>query len=208
MSSIDSLSWMSSFENAIDAEATFSITSSNPEHRLELLPDGQEIPVSAENWEEFQKLAVRERMAEFDVQIGAIRQGLGLVIPLNEYSLLTCRDMESKICGNPDLTVEQLRVICNVSLSGEDENMFWKCMEQFDATERSNFLRFSSGYRRAPTDTSTWRGLVSVNQGGNRDGLPTAGTCSNYFTTPRYSSLERMMEQYRTAFACAEIDAD
>ena len=103
-------------------------------------------------------------MSEMDPQLNAIREGMSLALPLAEYSLVTPRDMEALVCGNPHLSVEQLRQICSMHLPGPQADLFWQCMERFDATDRCNLLRFATGYRRAPVVIrgSSWENMLSV----------------------------------------------
>ena len=205
---VDNLEWMQSLGSAVAADCKFVIPSCNPEFSIELVDGGKSIAVTAENFAEFQQLVFEKRLKEVDVQMAAISEGMSLALPLTEFSLLSWKEFEEKICGNPDITVEQLKTVCNVSLSQAHADMFWETMSRFTPRDRESFLRFASGYRRIPANAEQWGTRVTVTSRGSFDGFPTAGTCSSYFSTPEYSSVERMMEQYRTAFECAEIDAD
>lgn len=136
---------------------------------------------------------------------------MALVVPMEEFCLLSSEELEGKICGSPDISMEALRQVVTCNLEADHAKTFWEVMEHdLSGRDRSDFLRFACGYRRLPPDPTQFRQRVTVSsRGGGDDRFPTAGTCSGSFQTPRYSSRRRMAERFLAAFAYggAEIDA-
>lgn len=193
-----------------DAEATFSIPSLDGVHKIDLIGEASASTlVTTDNWEQFRLLAVEARLKELDPQLAAVRQGVSIVLPINEFCLLSAEEMETQICGSTNITVEQLKAVVTTHLEDHHRDMFWQVMSLFASEERSQFLRFACGYRRLPQDVSTFPARVTVGRrAGSDSSFPTAGTCSGNFNTPLYSSVERMAEMFRVALSCTDIDAD
>ena len=84
-------------------------------------------------------------------------------MPIEELSLLSCEELDAKICGSPNITFEQLKTVINCSLEGDQARYFWEVLEHdFTCADRSLFLRFACGFRRLPPDASTFRLRISV----------------------------------------------
>ena len=58
---------------------------------------------------EYAGLVEKIRLNEFKRQIEAMRRGLSLIIPEGLLNLLTWRELETMVCGQPILDVELLR---------------------------------------------------------------------------------------------------
>lgn len=50
------------------------------------------------------------RLTEFRVQVEHIRKGLILVIPARYLSLLTWKELETEVCGSPEIDIDLLKV--------------------------------------------------------------------------------------------------
>ena len=60
----------------------------------------------------------------------------------------------------------------------------WKVLENFNADDRSRFLRFVTGRKRLPA-------CITLSQMcGEKDTLPGASTCASTLMLPSYSSVE------------------
>lgn len=70
-------------------------------------------------------------------------------------SLATWQNMESRITGEKEISLERLKSIssCNTTNS-EHEKRFWRVFESFSNEERQAYLKFVWGRTRLPEDLS------------------------------------------------------
>ncbi|KAF4520878.1 hypothetical protein B566_EDAN007059 [Ephemera danica] len=106
---------------------------------------GEEVPLSsryhritAENHQEYVRLALNYRLHEFDEQVKAVRQGMARVIPVPLLTLFSGYELETM--------------------------WFWEVMEELSNEERSLFLRFVWGRTRLPRTIADFRGRDFVVQ--------------------------------------------
>lgn len=72
-------------------------------------PGGESMVVNYQNRLDYVELVKKKKMAEFDKQIGAIKRGILSVIPQPALNLITWQQLEEKVCGNPIVSVEELK---------------------------------------------------------------------------------------------------
>ncbi|KAF6038014.1 HECTD3 [Bugula neritina] len=135
------------------------------------------------------------------------REGFLSVVPEAALNLITWREIEIRICGNPEITIEELRKSVHLDeLEASDERMkmFWEAMTNFSYEDRSRFLRFVTGRKRLPCPL-----YISPNKASAIDCLPESSTCSNTLYLPRYSSITVAEQKLRyAAYNCVAIDTD
>ena len=107
------------------------------------------------------------RLHEFDESVGLVREGIGRVVPVPLLSLFTGPELETLVCGRPEISVNLLRSV--VTYKGISHNAplikwFWELMEEFTDRERSLFLRFVWGRARLPRTIADFRGRDFVIQ--------------------------------------------
>lgn len=172
-------------------------------------PNGENEFVKYEDRLRYLKLVEENRMNEFNEQVFAIRTGLEKVVPKAVLSLMTWQEVEKRICGDPEITLEALKKSTHYE-DFEDENdvtirYLWQAIENFTNEDRSRFLRFVTGRRRLPTPLYIAKGKSSnpVNS------LPESATCSHTLYLPSYSSATMAEEKIRyAAYNCVAIDTD
>ncbi|KAG1662456.1 E3 ubiquitin-protein ligase HERC2 [Nymphon striatum] len=135
---------------------------------------GQEIRLSTrhkritlDNRSEFIRLALNYRLNEFEEQVEVVRRGMAEVIPLPLISLFTGYELESMVCGNPDIPLTLLKSVATykgIEAHAPLVVWFWEVMEEFSNTERSLFLRFVWGRTRLPRTIADFRGRDFVIQ--------------------------------------------
>uniref|UniRef100_A0A8C1V606 HECT domain containing 3 n=1 Tax=Cyprinus carpio TaxID=7962 RepID=A0A8C1V606_CYPCA len=76
---------------------------------VELIPGGSGVVVRYEDRMEFIRLVQKSRLEESREQIAAIQAGLVKVVPQAVLDLLTWQEVEKKVCGDPEITVEALK---------------------------------------------------------------------------------------------------
>ncbi|XP_049663412.1 E3 ubiquitin-protein ligase HECTD3-like isoform X3 [Accipiter gentilis] len=96
------------FEFMFGRELTYTIVRSD-QRVVELIPNGSSTVVRYEDRKEFIRLVQRTRLEESKEQIAAMRAGLLRVVPQPVLDLLTWQQLEKKVCGDPEITVAELR---------------------------------------------------------------------------------------------------
>lgn len=205
---IDSIETMSreKFENAFAGALKFSTVLSNGE-TVPLMPGGGEELVTYDNRSKYCSMVKEQRMNETKLQIDAIRNGLVSVIPIELLNLITWQELELRVCGNPEISIQALKKSAQYDSSLSEDcpavKLMWEALEKFSNDDRSRFLRFISGRRRLPCtifiDSSEENGSL----------LPTSATCSNTLYLPKYSNVEEAVDKLRyAAYNCVAIDTD
>lgn len=175
---------------------------------VNLVPGGADKFVEYEERTEYTSLVRNCRMSEGKVQIEAIRRGLLKVLPQAVLDLLTWQELERRVCGDPELTVEALKQCMQYEDITENDKrvkFLWKALENFTNDDRSRFLRFVTGRRRLPAPLYICPGRSSI----KIDSLPEAATCSSTLFLPEYSSAKVAEDKIRyAAYNCLAIDTD
>ena len=72
----------------------------------------QKIPrITLENRAEYVRLALQYRLHEFDGQVAAVREGMARVVPVPLLSLFTGPELETMVCGSPDIPLDLLKLV-------------------------------------------------------------------------------------------------
>lgn len=170
-----------------------------------LKPDGADTVVVHSDRAEYCRLVQETRMNESKEQILAIHRGLLQVVPQSVLELLTWQELEKRICGEPEISMESLRnYVCLEELEQEDTKVkyLWEALENFSNEDRSRFVRFVTGRRRLPAQ-------IHVFSGDQMDVLPSSSTCASSLFLPSYSSAKKAEEKIRYAiYNCIAIDTD
>nr|XP_031307020.1 E3 ubiquitin-protein ligase HERC2 isoform X7 [Camelus dromedarius] len=185
---------------------------------------GQDIQLSSkythitlDNRAEYVRLAINYRLHEFDEQVAAVREGMARVVPVPLLSLFTGYELETMVCGSPDIPLHLLKSVATykgVEPSAPLIQWFWEVMESFSNTERSLFLRFVWGRTRLPRTIADFRGRDFVIQVLDKYNppdhfLPESYTCFFLLKLPRYSCKQVLEEKLKYAIHfCKSIDTD
>jgi len=173
--------------------------------------------VTADNRAEYVKLALNYRLHEFDQAVTSVREGMARVVPVPLFSLFTGFELETMVCGSPDIPLHLLRSVATykgVEASSPLVTWFWAVMEEFSTAERSLFLRFVWGRTRLPRSIADFRGRDFVLQILDKynppdDFLPESYTCFFLLKMPRYSCKPVLREKLKYAIHfCKSIDTD
>jgi hypothetical protein len=180
---------------------------------IELKKNGKKIRVTKENLTEFASLVTKNRLQESDQQIKAIQKGLDVMVPLKMLSLFSWFDLETLVCGSPDIDIELLRKntkYCGLSSSAAVVKYFWKALSSFSSEERQLFLRFVWGRNRLPVAENEWSSQFTINAlSVDPENLPIAHTCFFSLDLPPYENLDQCREKLRYAiYNCQAIDVD
>jgi len=164
---------------------------------VELTADGASTPVTLASRGKWCELVERARTREFDRHIAAMRKGLGQVVPLRALALFTFDELETLVCGSAVIDIGVLKShteYSGYSATSETVRLFWKVFATLTDEERSQYVRFSWGRSRLPSEGQAWTHRHTLNRvgGGSSRALPNAHTC--FFTTdlPEYATEEDM----------------
>ncbi|KAL4235652.1 E3 ubiquitin-protein ligase HTD3 [Mactra antiquata] len=175
---------------------------------MKLDNDANSVPLKYDDRDKYCMEVRKIRMAESDEQINAIRSGLLRVVPQAVLDLLTWQELEQRISGNPEITLEALKRSTRYDDLQEDKDVrvkyMWEALKNFSNEDRSKFLRFITGRRRLPATI-----YISTGRGELVDCLPESSTCANTLYLPDYTSAKIAEEKLRYAtYNCMDIDTD
>ncbi|CAF3947497.1 unnamed protein product, partial [Rotaria sordida] len=205
--------------SSVLSELRFDVISSSGQ-TYELIPGGQDIPVTTKNLIEYCTRYREYRLNEFHRQIEYIRQGLCSIIPSDFLTLFTADELEIAICGKGEIDVLLLKR--NTIYSDQyNENSphiqrFWTVLnEMFDEEQKKLFLIFVWGRSTLPREDKEFTTkfiIQTIFPNANHETdqmLPRAHTCFFILDLPEYSTIEIMYERLNYAITnCSSIDAD
>ncbi|XP_051985271.1 E3 ubiquitin-protein ligase HECTD3-like isoform X3 [Xyrauchen texanus] len=96
------------FDFKFDQELVYTTPLSDGQ-LVELIPGGSGVVVRYDDRNEFIRLVQKVRLDESREQIAAMQAGLVKVVPQAVLDLLTWQEVEKKVCGDPEITVEALK---------------------------------------------------------------------------------------------------
>ncbi|KAM7106509.1 E3 ubiquitin-protein ligase HECTD3-like isoform 2-T2 [Ciconia maguari] len=196
------------FEFMFGRELTYTIAQSD-QRVVELIPNGSSTVVHYEDRKEFIRLVQRARLEESKEQIAAMRAGLLCVVPQPVLDLLTWQQLEKKICGDPEITVAELRRFMTFEDFPPNDTRiqnFLEALNNFTSEDLSRFLKFVTGRSRLPVQITVYPQRTDSD---TLDLMPEASTCSCSFFLPNYSSVKACEELLRYAvYNCMSIDTD
>lgn len=205
---IDSIEGMeqSLFDSTFAGVLNFTTVLSNGK-TVPLVSGGEDRYVTYDDRLEYCQLVKDVRMKESEAQIAAIKEGLTQVVPQQLLALLTWQELEVKVCGSPDIPIEELKQSTkydsDLSPTSLNVKVMWEALESFTNEERSRFIRFITGRRRLPATIY----IDSADTGPSS--LPTSATCSNALYLPSYTTVEQAASKLRyAAYNCVAIDTD
>ncbi|XP_072935158.1 probable E3 ubiquitin-protein ligase HERC2 [Epargyreus clarus] len=185
---------------------------------------GHEVPLSTrhkrvtpENKDDYVQLALQYRLHEFDEQVRAVRDGMSRVVPAPYLAVFTAAELETLVCGSPDIPVNVLRASATykgVEPTAPLVQWFWEVMEELSGSERALFLRFVWGRTRLPRAPQDPRQRDFVLQVLDKyqppdNFLPESYTCFFLLKMPRYSCKSVLRDKLRYAIHfCKSIDTD
>lgn len=127
-------------------------------------------------------------------------RGLSAVVPAEAMSLMSWHELESAVCGKPEIDVgllESTTQYSSCSASDRHIRLFWTALRSFSHEERSLFLRFVWGRSRLPLTAAAFTQRFTLQTFGRTPAdsyLPVSHTCFFSLELPAYSSEEVMAE--------------
>jgi len=188
---------------------TFTYSSSD-ETVVELKDNGDNIPVTWHNRQEYVHLVKQFRANECRQQVMAIRRGLTSVVPARFLSILTWKELEMEVCGRPDIDIDLLSHNTHYrgcSVSDTHIINFWKVLRSFSHVELSQFLRFVWGRSRLPPPAKFTEKMKIDSTSISPSHLPRSHTCFFSLELPKYPDEATMREKLMQAITlCASME--
>ncbi|XP_070563097.1 E3 ubiquitin-protein ligase HECTD3-like isoform X2 [Ptychodera flava] len=195
------------FDANFAGELTYTVVLSD-HSIIPLVEGGADKCVQYDDRQKYCKEVQGVRMKECKLQTDSIRRGLLKVIPQAVLDLLTWQELEKRICGDPEITVEALKKTTyyeDLEQTDTRVKYLWEAMTNFTNEDRSRFLRFVTGRRRLPAPLY----VCPDKRSDSADALPESSTCSSTLFLPNYSSARVAEEKLRyAAYNCVAIDTD
>jgi len=197
-----------------DFQYTFVVPTADG-RRVSLIKDGEQVPVSIENVEQYIALALEYRLHEFDLALSEVAQGMSAVVPVPFFNLFRWSELELLVCGRRDVDLDLLR--SQLKLEGyraSDKQIRWlfESLAQYSNAEREAFLRFVWGRSRLPLkaeDFAQQFKVVKMHHSPPDQMLPEAHTCFFTLDLPQYSSQKVLSRRLKYAILnCRAIDTD
>ena len=171
---------------------------------MELTPGGAHAPVRLVDRAAFVEAALHFRLHEFDLQLAAIRRGMGTLVPLSACSLFSGAQIEVLVCGRPDIDVAALRRHTRYeggySAAHPVMKRFWRILSAMSGEERAGYVRFAWGRSRLPVEGQHWTSYhtITMMRGGDAV-LPASHTCFFQVDIPEISTDEGMRVKLLTS---------
>lgn len=148
--------------------------------------------VTLANCQEYISLAHEFRLSEFRDYISAMRKGLWENLNFRVPCFVTGDFLRVSACGHLGVPVENiLRVTKFDSVPEKMQKIFKDVITSFDDSQRSAFLKFSTGRVKLPAVFNENEIFLHVTMKQETDKLPSASTCYNQFQMPMYTSFEK-----------------
>jgi hypothetical protein len=140
----------------------------------------------------FTELAEARWVDQFKPALDAVRNGFFSSFPELSTRLLTWRELERRVCGMPDVSVEALKKIARYEGGYSERDAYmaqlWDVLRSFSGQERKQFLGFCWGRGRLPANPTQ---PFTIDCSGRGDhSLPNSHTCMFQLHLPRYSTPE------------------
>ena len=74
--------------------------------------------VTSDNRGEYVKLALNFRLHEVDTSVACVREGMARVVPVPLLSLFTGYELETMVCGSPDIPLHLLKSVATYKGNG------------------------------------------------------------------------------------------
>ena len=198
-------------------DLTYTTQLSNGE-TVPIIQNGENIKVEYNDINKYHELVLKTRFEEGSKQMQAMREGFEIVFPMSFISILNWKEVEERVRGPSEISVEALKSITDYDCCSHDNEhivRFWRVFEDFTNEQRSMFLKFVWGRSRLPIaerlkDQRFEIYLMGKNEYKDHNlNFPQSHTCYFKLDLPRYTTDEACKAKILYAItACGEIDTD
>ncbi|KAK5870264.1 hypothetical protein PBY51_024916 [Eleginops maclovinus] len=176
----------------------------------DLKEDGEEIPVTQENRQEFVEMYSDYILNKsVERQFRAFKKGFQIVTNESPLKyLFRPEEVEMLICGSRKLDFEALEKTTEYDGGYSKDSQiikdFWETIHSFGEEQKRLFLQFTTGTDRAPVGGLGKLKMIIAKNGSDTDRLPTSHTCFNALLLPEYCSKEKLKERLLKAITYAK----
>jgi len=183
---------------------------------FELMKGGRNVPISAENFQQFARLVAHWRLVEgVRTEMEAVRRGFESVINTDALKIFFPVEMEQLFCGCSESSTDdkhwakgvlQQAIRPDHGFTHDSVQIGWlvDMLNGFTPDKRRKFLQFVTGSPRLPVGgfralnppLTVVRKTASYS---SENELPSAMTCYNYLKIPPYESYEIFLERFDVA---------
>ena len=170
---------------------------------INLIKEGQQIPVNNKNKQKYVELMVKSRMShDVEKQTNSLVTGVREIVPVKMLKRFDASELEWLISGSVEIDLSDWKENTLYSSGISDQNpvvrYFWRAVEEFENEDRLRLLQFITGSSSIPLNG--FQGLTSTHGHVQRftirlifgDGLPESHTCFNRLDIPRYDTFEEL----------------
>ncbi|CAM9132749.1 unnamed protein product [Phaeothamnion confervicola] len=168
----------------------------------ELVPSGRNVPVTYASRMAYCALLERHVLGEMEEPLAAIARGMAGIMPPAALQLLTWRELETLVCGDPVFDLEFWRAHTTYSGYAADDptvRYFWEVIASLSPEEQSGFVRFAWGRSRLPPKSAWFKDMQVSRRNAAEDTLPVSHTCFFSVEIPVYTSVDRCRQNLLTA---------
>ncbi|CAG5118736.1 unnamed protein product, partial [Candidula unifasciata] len=183
---------------ALDLNFCVELCAEEGGEQVELIPDGAEVEVTAQNVHNYVRKYAEHRMVLVaEKALKNIRLGVFDVIPSNSLDGLTAEDLRLLLNGVGDINVQTLISYTSFNdESGENservqrfKRWFWAVVEKMNNCERQDLVYFWTSSPALPASEEGFQPMPSITiRPADDDHLPTANTCISRLYIPLYST--------------------
>ncbi|KAF1851993.1 uncharacterized protein K460DRAFT_401991 [Cucurbitaria berberidis CBS 394.84] len=168
---------------------------------VDLLENGQNIPVTEDNKHEYIRLITEHRLTgAVQEQLEHFLKGFHDIVPAELVSIFSEQELELLISGLPDINVDDWKnntEYHNYTAASPQIQWFWRAVRTFEKEEQAKLLQFVTGTSKVPLngfkELEGMNGFSKFNihrDYGSKDRLPSSHTCFNQLDLPEYESYE------------------
>ncbi|XP_041078312.1 NEDD4-like E3 ubiquitin-protein ligase WWP2 isoform X2 [Polyodon spathula] len=180
----------------------------------ELITDGENILVTAENKEEYIRLLTDWRFTRgVEEQTKDFLDGFNEVVPLEWLRYFDEKEIELMLCGMQEIDLidwQKNTIYRHYTKNSKQIQWFWQVVKEMDNEKRIRLLQFVTGTCRLPVGGfteligSNGPQKFCIDKVGKETWLPRSHTCFNRLDLPPYKSFEQLKE--KLLFAIEETE--
>ena len=175
----------------------------------ELVEGGVDVPVTAENRQEYVELYVQHVLQHsIQSQLSAFYQGFHQVCGGPALALFRWEELELLICGLPELDFGALERVTRYEGGFSEDSLVvqwvWEILDAYSLEQQKLFLFFTTGCDRSPVGGLSQMHFTIQRSGPDTNRLPTSHTCFNILLVPEYSSKEKLRRSLNIAIQNSE----
>ncbi|XP_036789587.1 probable E3 ubiquitin-protein ligase HERC3 isoform X1 [Oncorhynchus mykiss] len=181
----------------------------------ELIPNGEEVPVTMVNRKKYVDLYVDMKLNKsVQIQFAVFERGFHKGFPIQAWRMFLPVELMTLLQGDDNYEWDKLRENANYQGYRPTDDIiqnFWSVFTEFSEEEKKKFLTFLTGTDRLPRGRSLSKLQMQITSLGSTDAdeyYPKAQTCSVTLCLPNYSSIDTLQEKLLHAITHCDVFGD